>query len=136
MAKHCVEHHDDRIVPPLLNCYRHSLELYLKSSIRGARQSSDKNSEHNLHSLWKEVKRLLVDAGEDSCLELVQAAISELDTVDPKGTAFRYPDEAKGDPLGEHAYARIGTLPVLMKEMGRQLAAVADFLSGGDNRWS
>ena len=136
LAKHCVEQHDDRIVPPLLMCYRHSLELYLKSCIRGARRSSAKNNKHNLDSLWEEVKKLLVDAGEDSCLELVHTAIAELDKVDPKGTAFRYPDEADGEPFGEHAYARIGTLPVVMREMERQLVAVADFLSGGDNSWS
>ncbi|MCY4558662.1 MAG: hypothetical protein OXF79_20260 [Chloroflexi bacterium] len=136
LAKHCVAHHDDRIVPPLLMCYRHSLELYLKSCLRGAKRSLEKNHEHSLDRLWKEMQKLLADANEDDPVALVDTAIAELDKVDPKGTSFRYPDEAAGEPLGEHAYARVGTLPILLERVEFDLGTVADFLSGGDNRWS
>ena len=136
LAKQCVEHHDDFIVPPLLMCYRHSLELYLKSCIRGAKRYLEKNKEHSLDLLWKEVQELLIYAGEENSVGLVNAAIHELDKVDPKGTSFRYPDDAAGEPFGEHAYAQIGTLPILMEQVELELGGVADFLSGGDNRWS
>ena len=136
LVKHCVENYDDRVVPPLLMCYRHSLELYLKSCIRGAKRSWKKNHEHSLDRLWKEVQKLLVDAGEDDYVAFVNEAVSELDQVDPRGTAFRYPDEAAGEPFGQHAHARIWTLPILVEKVEFKLGGVADFLSGGDNRWS
>ncbi len=70
LAKQCVEHYDDQVVPPLLMCYRHSLELYLKSCIRGAKRSLEKNSEHNLDLLWQEVQEFLVDAGDEDLASL------------------------------------------------------------------
>lgn len=91
---------DDRFVResyinPVMFCFRQYLELSMKDSIlrlRNFRKTAfrgENNLEHhNLLSLWNELKKYL-DVN-DTTVKCVGNLINELQSVDEKGTLFRY----------------------------------------------
>ncbi len=86
--------------PPILFCYRHALELYLKALLPESRHN------HSLSTLAQSLKPLLKRYPADQVAWLHDRII-EFDMVDPKSTVFRYHDglitshETSGDPYPE-----------------------------------
>lgn len=75
---------------PILFCYRHGLEVTLKSLVPGAPQK------HGLADLWAALQPRL--AGKHPADQLVWLGdrIAEFEHVDPRSTAFRYADAVPG----------------------------------------
>ena len=95
----------DTLVYPILFLYRQYLELAIKNIINKGRQLQDIRGAmptgHKIHDLWKICENLLTDvAPGDSVEEIkeINRLISEFCAVDPKATAFRYPEDKDGTP--------------------------------------
>ena len=95
----------DTLVFPILFLYRQYLELSIKNLIQKGRQLQDISEPtpggHRIHDLWKVCEKLLNEiAPGDSTAEIKQInrLILEFCAVDPRGTAFRYPEDNNGNP--------------------------------------
>lgn len=89
----------DYLVYPIIFCYRHAVEAYLKQIVLlgGAclERRLDFPDTHDLAALWAAVKPLIEeiwpDAADEPSLEVVDLHIDELAGADPTSFAFRYP---------------------------------------------
>ena len=73
---------------PILFCYRHALELYLKSLLPERAQG------HRLNDLVQPLKPYLDGRYPADQVEWLTERIAEFDRLDPRSTVFRYPDGA------------------------------------------
>ncbi len=73
-------------ISPILFCYRHALELYLKALLPKTKHS------HNLGKLAKSLKSYLDGRYPADQVAWLLGSIAEFDLVDPKSTVFRYHD--------------------------------------------
>lgn len=73
-------------VSPILFCYRHALELYLKALSPKTKHS------HNLGKLAQSLKPYLDGRYPADQVAWLIGSIAEFDRVDPKSTVFRYHD--------------------------------------------
>jgi hypothetical protein len=94
----------DTLVYPILFLYRQYLELCIKNLIQKGRYLQDicdtPPKGHKINELWQLCEKLLNDiAPGDSVEELkeINRLISEFCAVDPKATAFRYPEDREGN---------------------------------------
>lgn len=71
---------------PILFCYRHALELYLKSLL------PDRAQGHRLNDLVQSLKPYLESRYPVDQVVWLTERIAEFDRIDPKSTVFRYPD--------------------------------------------
>ena len=71
---------------PILYCYRHALELYLKALIRPDRRN------HGLEALWKALHDRIQGCFREDQIAWLGDRIREFHTIDPQSTAFRYHD--------------------------------------------
>lgn len=71
---------------PVLFCYRHALELYLKAVVPDAKKK------HGLKDLWEALRLQLEGRYRDDQIECLGARIMEFHSIDPRSTAFRYHD--------------------------------------------
>lgn len=71
---------------PILFCYRHGLEVSLKSLLPGAPQK------HGLAGLWAALQPRLAEKYRADQLVWLGDRIAEFERVDPRSTAFRYAD--------------------------------------------
>ena len=71
---------------PILFCYRHGLEVGLKSLVPGA------SREHGLSDLWATLQPRLAGRYDAVQLAWLGDRIAEFEQVDPRSTAFRYAD--------------------------------------------
>lgn len=71
---------------PILFCYRHALEVYLKALIPGAKK------QHGLDNLWNELYPSLDGHFRADHLAWLRDRIMEFHEIDPRATAFRYHD--------------------------------------------
>lgn len=71
---------------PILFCYRHALELYLKALIPKGRHG------HRLSDLAQSLKPHIEGRYPADQVAWLLDRISEFDRLDPKSTVFRYPD--------------------------------------------
>lgn len=71
---------------PILFCYRHALELYLKAVL----PKSERN--HSLGNLLKALSPHLAGRYPEDQVAWLLGCIAEFDRVDPKSTLFRYHD--------------------------------------------
>lgn len=96
------------LIFPMLFCFRHFVELSLKSlietyaSLVGVTPSKKLLRQHDLAKLWTEARRLIEEAdsitGEgDSTLGNVERCVRELNEVDKSSTLFRYAKDKEGD---------------------------------------
>lgn len=76
-------------VDPILFCFRHALELNLKSLHAGARLRA-----HGLKSMADALHERLCSRYPIVQADWLRDRIREFDTVDPRSTAFRYDDAA------------------------------------------
>jgi hypothetical protein len=84
---------------PLLNLWRHSIELALKSTIREITEGSKEETVHNLNNLFQRLHDLAQEAGLDLSDDLtrdVKEMIGTAQSFDPRADRFRYPANAKG----------------------------------------
>ena len=71
---------------PILFCYRHGLEVSLKSLVPGAPKK------HGLAKLWAALQPRLAGHYREDQLAWLGDRIAEFEHVDPSSTAFRYAD--------------------------------------------
>ena len=96
-----------KLVYPIVFCYRHYLELTLKSVLQQYGPLGDLTSSwshHRLDNLWRDYRALLcVVGGETSADEttgVVEQCVAKFAKVDPASDAFRYPTRRRGQPFG------------------------------------
>lgn len=97
--------YQDTLVYPIIFLYRQYLELAIKNLIYKSRTLQDIEATtpmgHNIYELWRVCENLLGDISPgDSVEELkqIRRLISDFCSVDPKSTAFRYPEDKDGKP--------------------------------------
>src|SRR6185369_2751270 len=79
---------------PILFCYRHALELYLKAVI-----PEDTKKTHGLSDLWAALRPHLERRYRPEHVTWLRDRIMEFHNIDPRATAFRYHDSRpQGDP--------------------------------------
>ncbi len=71
---------------PILFCYRHALELYIKALLPAGTQG------HRLSELVRAIKPWLDKQYPASQVAWLTGRIAEFDRLDPNSTVFRYPD--------------------------------------------
>jgi hypothetical protein len=82
---------------PILFCYRHALELYLKALLPNSRHG------HNLGKLAKALKPIIEGRYAENDVTWLLDRIAEFDRIDPKSTIFRYHDGSEtAYKLAEH----------------------------------
>ena len=77
-------------IDPVLFCYRHAIELFLKALFPG----SAKN--HGLESLGAALSERFRGRYPADQIAWLHARINEIQALDPKSTAFRYADSCHG----------------------------------------
>ena len=93
------------IVYPVVFCYRHAVELYLKYARRIARSlfsisPNSKKVDHDLWKIWLELRPLIERSwpnDPDQDLNATEAMIKEFHTVDQNAQKYRFPISRKGD---------------------------------------
>lgn len=98
------------LIFPMLFCFRHFVELSLKSLIEtyaglvDVTLSKELLHQHELAKLWTEARRLIEaaesGAGEgDATLDNVERCVRELHEADKRSTLFRYATDETGDSV-------------------------------------
>jgi len=99
------EHLDRWLMFPAIYCYRHAIELSLKSLIRrysglvAQMVECNLESEHGLMQLWHEAQRhlaMVYTAGKEDTDRNVERCLKELHDVDRNSQLFRYPTNKSG----------------------------------------
>ncbi|MFG1961238.1 hypothetical protein [Nonomuraea sp. NPDC049028] len=121
----------DSLVFPFLMCWRHHVELQLKSLItlmqRGLRAPVNVPSHHKIDRLWRDTVVLLDQVtafDEDKAISHAERLILQLHETDPTAQESRYPMTTKGAPTLES----IVYFDMRIFHSGMQ--EVANFLSG------
>jgi hypothetical protein len=98
--------HRDRLLYPVVFCYRHYLELALKYVITTHGQLagvSPNTEDHDLDKLWPDVRRIIESVDPDNAngpdVEVMQRCVAEFAKIDPGSFTFRYPTSKKGLPV-------------------------------------
>ncbi|KAA6333218.1 hypothetical protein EZS27_018345 [termite gut metagenome] len=92
----------DSLIYPILYNFRHYLELIIKDSLRKFKIANAEISinqlgykkEHNLLSLWNELKPYINDPNSDDCIAF-EKLINEIHNIDPDSFNFRYSYKGK-----------------------------------------
>ena len=94
------------IVFPMANCFRHYVELAIKSIIQSSSaitnvpSSKNVNKIHTLSKLWSEAKvqldRALPPSSDHTAIAIVGQYVQELNTIDPEGQLLRYVADTSG----------------------------------------
>ena len=100
------KHHEtDVLVFPIAFLYRQYLELSVKDLLVQARNLLDIDkafpSHHRIDEIWKECMTLLGEIAPGDSTENLQnvgTLIAEFVGIDPISSAFRYPEDTKGNP--------------------------------------
>lgn len=125
----------DSLVFPFLMCWRHYVELHLKSLInliqRGLHLPIKTPPHHKIDKLWREAIALFdqVNAfGEDDkkTTQHVERLVLQLHELDPSAQEARYPITTKGSPT----LAKI--LYLDMRTFHNAMEGVANFFTGSD----
>lgn len=98
----------DTVIFPYATCWRHYIELQLKSLLAQLRALSDLPPEnrhhHRIGQLWQEVRNHFTKVYSEDNAEVtaVNRVISQLANLDPDGQAFRYAELRNGDATLPH----------------------------------
>ena len=125
-----------KLVYPIVFCYRHYLELTLKSILQRYGPLGDLTSSwshHRLEDLWCDYRTLLRAVGgetsEDQGTGAVEQCVAEFAKIDPASDAFRYPTRRRGQPFGtELEMLDLISLRDTMQGIENYFLAVAGFL--------
>lgn len=126
----------DSMVYPVLFLYRHYVELMLKGLIGMGKtfqgQKPDYPKSHLIDVLWRKCRPILESAfpeGDRRDDEAVERCMKELAQVDPKGEAFRYPEDQHQQPIS-HAVPCLGLRNIrdVMERIGGYLEGSYDGL--------
>lgn len=113
MFKHVEEtgSDSDQLVFPFGLCWRHHMELQLKSLLmelqRYQREAVEAPNTHDLAKLWREVRRRLEETRPDETgdLDNVEELLMQLHNADSSAQEFRYPTKNDQTPsLGKVRY--------------------------------
>ncbi|MCY3966800.1 MAG: hypothetical protein OXG83_17430 [Acidobacteria bacterium] len=134
LLEHCLNNQRDWVMRPALYCYRHSVEMYLKTCIVLYTKADlpDEDRNHDLQRLWTKVKTLLEQAGDDKddAVLAVDGWIEVLAAWDPKGESFRYADTKTGIRRGfQQPALNAVDLRRTMEMLSTFLEGCADFLN-------
>lgn len=95
--------HQDTIVYPYVMCWRHYVELQLKTLIvlfqRFLRKDVEIRRTHRIDLLWSKLRGLFDESGlveADAALAAVDQVLRQLHELDPTSEHFRYPIVAAG----------------------------------------
>lgn len=135
----------DILVYPIVFLYRHYLELRLKEIIRAGGAILAETDEaigphmhHDVWELWTVCLRILANVCPDETedLDVVGQCLKELQTIDPKSTAFRYPVDKSGLPVipPSVAHVSIGNLFRVMERIRTFLDACESAISAMVNK--
>jgi hypothetical protein len=92
----------DTVIFPYAQCWRHHVELQLKSLLAQLRALSDLPTEarhhHRIDQLWQETRKLILEhfPDDNTDLAVVGKVIKQLSRLDPVGEAFRYATSRDG----------------------------------------
>jgi hypothetical protein len=118
----------DSLVYPFVMCWRHHIELQLKSTIvqvqEHNRQPREFPRSHKLDVLWRLLCKPLLEIFPDEETKHVERLLLQLQQLDPTSEHFRYPITAKGD----ETLAQLRTLP--MREFHKTMEGLANFFEG------
>lgn len=94
----------DILVYPIIYLFRQSIELLMKDIIKTGYKlihNTDKYFDrHELINLWNEVLEILNESKIEhntNDIEVITSLINEFDKIDPRSTAFRYPEKINGE---------------------------------------
>jgi hypothetical protein len=133
LVEHVLKHRGDLdyLIFPIANCWRHHVELQLKSLLTALRQFHDEPDGivrgHDVLKLWREVQPRLASAFPDeppSDAVNVGRVIQQLHSADPDGQNFRYHRRTDG------SLALTGIDRVDVRAWHDALGGVSNFLSG------
>jgi hypothetical protein len=127
--------YQDTVVYPYVMCWRHYVELELKTLIvlfqRFLRKDVEIKRTHRIDLLWSELRRLFEESGlvkADAALAEVDEVLRQLHQLDPTSEHFRYPVVASGGT---------GTLPGLrtlnLRRFHEAMETAANCLDGCDS---
>lgn len=104
----------DTIIFPFAACWRHYVELQLKSLITQCRQLLDlpvqRRGGHNIEQLWSELRSLLMQAypleekEEKRAFNIVERLLKQFAEMDPDSQEFRYAERKDGTPTLNHIH--------------------------------
>ncbi|MEO3775753.1 hypothetical protein ABGB16_02650 [Micromonospora sp. B11E3] len=122
---------NDLLIYPFANCWRHHIELHLKSLLNDLRhlqgQPSVNRPHHKIDALWGEVRPLIVAAhGQHKELGHVTRVLTQLAKLDADGQEFRYSVRKDGHP------ALRGVDRLDLNEFHNALLGVSDYLAAVD----
>lgn len=96
------------LVYPIVFCYRHFLELSLKTLLKeygGLGNISENWRSHGLEDLWRAIRSLLQsvdgDQNEEQGTDAVESCIAEFAKIDPISMTFRYPFTKRGESIND-----------------------------------
>lgn len=122
------------LVYPMLYCYRHAIETWLKWLIAqygppvGVRLRNI-NDTHDLLGLWRDFRRINDACGakaDDDALIAVEKAVKQFHDWDKKGMIFRYATTKKG------AVAQFGHPNIDLDNLKDVMTGIANFFNGSD----
>ncbi|MFI9010561.1 hypothetical protein ACIGNX_25330 [Actinosynnema sp. NPDC053489] len=126
-----VERHDksaDSLVYPFVMCWRHHVELQLKSVILQVQDYDRKPrgflKSHKLDILWNSLRKSLRAIFPDENIENVERLLLQLQEVDPTSEHFRYPVTVNG----EDTLTSLDRLP--MREFHQEMEGLSNFFEG------
>jgi len=139
LVEHVLQHRGDLdfLIYPIANCWRHYVELRLKSLLTALRRFLDEPDGtvrgHDVLKLWREVQPRLASAFPDeppSDAANVGRVVQQLHSADPDGQNFRYHRRTDG------SLALTGIDRVDVRAWHGALLRVSNFLEGAAGRLS
>jgi hypothetical protein len=111
---------------PMLYCYRHWIELSLKGLLVDAgyvcNEDEQIHAHHRLLTLWTQLRvrvERMSRRGDEASLDRVSAIVAEIDAMDPRSDAFRYPVNVRGNAMLSGARAvDLAQVARVMRELG------------------
>lgn len=120
-----------KLIYPIVFCYRHSLELTVKAILEEYGEPSDNH--HKLEVLWIDFRKLLCrfhleHAAQDD-ISAVEVCIAEFAKIDPLSQTFRYPTSKKGQPFEiDHEYIDLLHLRCTMQAIANYFDGVGTYI--------
>lgn len=127
----------DFLINPMLFCYRHALELQLKSIRLDMLEPNEDTTKvmgigkHVLSTLWQPVRARTVEMdGEIPELKDIDRVVADFEMIDRDSYTFRYPVDKK------HRTVLAGVETINVQSIGDRVAAAMTLLGGiGDVIW-